>query len=559
MTPAEHLIDAEVETISSATSGESVVRRAAAAQLPDIRGILERLRGVLDADAVVLSSKDEGPVLRAGADAGGITEASQRYALTLRLPDGAPAYALEVVGQLNPLAQPEDAARVTSELDLLRSVLAQRHLREEGARQLGETRMLLELAQTTSGTVDVETILHIACGYFQRLIGVKEAIIHQADEQGQLLRPVRSGGDTPVPAGPASADEIPTITRIASRERRPVFGTELAQVPDLPGAEHDLVPLIALPMVNRDELLGVVTLLDPPQARGLSFQQTELARATVGQLALSIANARLYESLWRSYADLAAARAQMVKRERLAALGELSAIVAHEVRNPLGVIFNAISTLRKIVPADEDSTMLVDMVAEESDRLNRIVGDLLDFSRPRDLDLEEVPVAELVEQAIEVARATAVEVPGPVTFDVRGLEAALVVRVDRRLMRQALINVLLNAVQAAPMGGAIAVHVVHEQLAGAPSVCIEIIDSGAGIPPELRARIFEPFFTTKARGTGLGLAVLKRIVEDHGGSVSAESRLGAGATFRIRLPLAEAPGTDTSIQGLSPGRGEHEL
>src|SRR5690606_16794154 len=129
-------------------------------------------------------------------------------------------------------------------------------------------------------------------------------------------------------------------------------------------------PLIALPMVNRDELLGVVTLLDPPQARGLSFQQTELARATVGQLALSIANARLYESLWRSYADLAAARAQMVKRERLAALGELSAIVAHEVRNPLGVIFNAISTLRKIVPADEDSTMLVDMVDRKSTRLN---------------------------------------------------------------------------------------------------------------------------------------------------------------------------------------------
>src|SRR5690606_7470893 len=197
-------------------------------------------------------------------------------------------------------------------------------------------------------------------------------------------------------------------------------------------------PLIALPMVNRDELLGVVTLLDPPQARGLSFQQTELARAAVGQLALSIANARLYESLWRSYADLAAARAQMVKRERLAALGELSAIVAHEVRNPLGVIFNAVSTLRQLAPADADSAMLVDMVAEESDRLNRIVGDLLDFSRPRELELEDVPVSELLESAIDVARATGVEGARPVTFAVRGLDTGLLVRVDRRLMRQAL-------------------------------------------------------------------------------------------------------------------------
>jgi signal transduction histidine kinase len=247
-----------------------------------------------------------------------------------------------------------------------------------------------------------------------------------------------------------------------------------------------------------------------------------------------VENARLYEDLRRSYAELERAQHRLIQRERLAALGELSAVVAHEVRNPLGVIFNSLGSLRRLVRPTGDAKLLLDIVGEEADRLNRIVGDLLDFARPSTPQLLPERIESVVEEAVGAALA---QKPAEVEI-VRELDPTLPpVPMDARLVRQAVLNVAVNAVQAMPRGGRIT---LRTRRAG-ETVVVEIEDTGAGIPAEVCARIFEPFFTTKASGTGLGLAVVKRIVEGHGGAVAVRNQPGSGAVFALSFPLAAGP------------------
>jgi len=261
---------------------------------------------------------------------------------------------------------------------------------------------------------------------------------------------------------------------------------------------------------------------------------SDLRRRAEEQSLLGAENARLYEDLRRSYADLERAQRRIIQGERLAALGEMSAVVAHEVRNPLGVIFNSLGALRRLVRAPDDAKLLLDIVEEEADRLNRIVGDLLDFARPSTPELRPEPLERVVEDAVGAAlaqRPAGVEVA-------RDLDASVPpVPMDPRLVRQAVLNVAVNAVQAMPRGGRLT---LRTRRTGEEAL-LEIEDTGAGIPDEVRARIFEPFFTTKASGTGLGLAVVRRIVEGHGGTVAVRSTPGEGTVFSLRFPLGRAP------------------
>jgi signal transduction histidine kinase len=228
----------------------------------------------------------------------------------------------------------------------------------------------------------------------------------------------------------------------------------------------------------------------------------------------------------------------MVKRERLAALGELSAIVAHEVRNPLGVIFNAVASLRRMLKPEGDSAMLLDILSEESDRLNRIVGDLLDFTRPRDPMLHAEDILRLLQDAVETARAWQGG-NGRISMSVDVEPELPRVPLDRRLIRQALVNMLVNAIQSMPQGGLVQVRARREVQGHRELLRVDVADQGCGIPTELVHRVFEPFFTTKAQGTGLGLAVVKRIIEEHHGELALESAPGRGTTFTFRLPLTQ--------------------
>ncbi len=244
---------------------------------------------------------------------------------------------------------------------------------------------------------------------------------------------------------------------------------------------------------------------------------------------------RLAEDLRRSYAELARTQLALVERERLAALGALSAVVAHEVRNPLAVIFNCIGTLEKQTSDRQETASLLAILLEEANRLNHIVSELLDFARPGEVLFESVSLEEIVAGAIAAVRTAEPQLQSAnVTIELEVARPLPLLLLDARLVRRAVINLIHNAVQALPRGGRIVVRVVEDAREGSPTARIEVTDDGPGIPQEAQARIFEPFFTTRASGTGLGLSIVKRVAEAHHGDLTVRSD-GQGTTFIIRL------------------------
>lgn len=228
-------------------------------------------------------------------------------------------------------------------------------------------------------------------------------------------------------------------------------------------------------------------------------------------------------------------REEQVRKGQLAALGELSASVAHEVRNPLAIMKNAISGLRRGTLEDADRTTLLAIVSEETERLSRLVRDLLAFARPRRESDATTQLRPLVEAALAEVHGSARAAAG-VAIDVR-VPNALAVSGDPELLRLAISNVIENAVHAMPRGGALTIDA--RTLPGARPPTIEILfrDEGEGMDAAVLEKALDPFFTTRAAGAGLGLAIVDNVVRSHGGQVTIESEPGAGTTVSIRVPL----------------------
>ncbi|CAN5494361.1 hypothetical protein BH09MYX1_BH09MYX1_41630 [soil metagenome] len=234
-------------------------------------------------------------------------------------------------------------------------------------------------------------------------------------------------------------------------------------------------------------------------------------------------------ALEASSQELAATQKELVARERLVALGEMSAVVAHEVRNPLGVIFNALASLKKRPGGSEEQRQLLRIVEEEAERLKRMVSDLLHFAQSRHLTAVDTSIEPLVTSAVDAARASTGAADEEVEIEVA---SALAIRCDEHLMRQAIVNLVTNALQAAGRRGPVRVHV---HVVGDTAI-VAVANEGQGVAPELATDVFRPFFTTRATGTGLGLSVVRKIVEAHGGTVELSETTGGGATFSLHLP-----------------------
>ncbi len=234
--------------------------------------------------------------------------------------------------------------------------------------------------------------------------------------------------------------------------------------------------------------------------------------------------------------------------DRLAAVGELAAGVAHEIRNPLTAISGSVQILLAELPADNPSRQFGDVIIKEVNRLNGIVEDLLYFARPSTNYISQVNPNELVAETLALLEPSMKKdlVSLAKEFDPKAGPFS----VDAGLIKQVLVNLLLNAIQALPRHGG-EVRVVTQSVPG--GIKIAITDTGEGIGPENLSRIFDPFFTTKDRGTGLGLAVSSKIIEIHHGHIEVESRQGEGSTFTVFLPNASGCETDQGREDLSDG------
>ena len=219
------------------------------------------------------------------------------------------------------------------------------------------------------------------------------------------------------------------------------------------------------------------------------------------------------------------------RRERLATIGQLAASIGHDLRNPLSVIESSLYILRRRLRDDSRASKHIDKIANQIDECDAIITHLLDMARNQSPRRERVVAAELIDSAIELAR-----VPDDFTIEREGF-ADLVLWVDAALIKQAIVNLLINAVQAQRAGG----HISLRASVSGDDVTIAVMDAGPGFDPDTLPLIFEPLVTTKTSGTGLGLALVKSVMERHGGHVSADNRATGGAEVKLYLPSALPP------------------
>jgi two-component system sensor histidine kinase HydH len=284
---------------------------------------------------------------------------------------------------------------------------------------------------------------------------------------------------------------------------------------------------ICMPFLAAERVVGFLACWDDRVQEAFASDEIAALLEVADRCALVIENSKLYQ--------------QMKERDRLAALGEMSAGLAHEIRNPLAAIKGAVQYLdpKKLPPDDRE---FLEIMIEEVNRLNGVVTQFLDYSRPLKTSMAPTAVNEVLEKTFKLLESQA---PASVKVELQLAEWAPRVQADAEQLKQVFLNLALNAFQAMPGGGRLTVstRVARDELAfwreGARRtdvVEIRFRDSGPGVPEDARESIFVPFYTTKEKGTGLGLAICQRIVKAHQGSIVVHSTPGEGAEFLVSLP-----------------------
>jgi signal transduction histidine kinase len=220
---------------------------------------------------------------------------------------------------------------------------------------------------------------------------------------------------------------------------------------------------------------------------------------------------------------------QLNLTERLAALGEMVSGVSHEIKNPLGIIHSTSEQLNNMPDATETQKRLSGVITEESIRLNRIVTEFLDFARPHALNLREFDLKEVINKNLEFLKPELEKKGISIENNLDG--RSYMIEADRDLLHRVIMNLFINAIQAIPGEGRIIINITEEK----GSYNLEIKDTGCGISEENMKKIFNPFFTTKQKGSGLGLPIVRKIIEGHGGQIDIESTEGNGTSVMIRL------------------------
>jgi len=232
-------------------------------------------------------------------------------------------------------------------------------------------------------------------------------------------------------------------------------------------------------------------------------------------------------------------REALNRAERLSALGEMSAVVAHEIRNPVAVIKNSAASLRRRVTEDDQAELLVSIIDEETGSIERIIEDMLAFSSPLEVGGNEVDVRDLVDKAVYlVGERSAGRADIVVSHDDGELPTIIA---DPHRVTHALVNLIANARQATADEGRVQLRTSCVERGERRYARIDVVDTGCGIAPEHLEQVFQPFFTTKPDGTGLGLPLVKRTVDAHGGRIVIDSEVGQGTTVTVELP---APSDD---------------
>ena len=324
-----------------------------------------------------------------------------------------------------------------------------------------------------------------------------------------------------------------------------------------PDRYSDLVPapvaellqtgeMVTAPLVVTDKPLGLVIADNKFSGRPITDLDILLlsivANQTTGVLSqirlidqLEEFQNQLEEKVLEAVAEKEEALVDMVRRGKLATVGEMAVTMAHEIRNPLTAVRGFAQRLHRKRNDPETVNEYSEIITSEVDRLNRVLGDVLDFARNVDVEFKPVDLNGLVRKAVTLLEEQFGK--HQVLCEVELDSDIPTCYYDATQISQVIINLMRNGAQAMKEGGVL--HVTTEK--NGETIILSISDTGIGIEKEMLERIFEPFVTTKTRGTGLGLALAKRVLEEHGGNIEVESTLGEGSTFRVILPVREEP------------------
>lgn len=365
----------------------------------------------------------------------------------------------------------------------------------------------------------------------------------------EVSSPVSFAADGPLASRMTAYDQPLSVREIDALPER-----YLIPVSEITALE-ELKMEVFVPLKTRQVLVGML-LIGPKKSRQGYFQEDmDLLQTVCHQAATSIENARLYSELQRQLEELKQAQAQLVRSEKLAAIGRLAANVAHEVNNPLQTIINLAYLLAHDTDENDPRRADLEAIQTESLRARRIVQGLLDFARQEKAAWDNCDINGVVETVLGLARVRTAS--GNVTV-VTNLDRTLPrLYCDAEQLKQVFLNIVNNALDAMPRGGTLTVRSRQEQDG---RVAIQFADTGVGIPPDVMPRVFEPFFTTKphGRGTGLGLAVSLHIAKNHGGTIGVESEENRGSAFTVYLPLG-LPGDERMVTSVGQrkdiGRG----
>ncbi len=292
--------------------------------------------------------------------------------------------------------------------------------------------------------------------------------------------------------------------------------------------------LAAAPLIASNKTIGVIVVDNPESNRAITKDELHFLQLFANQAGMAIENSTLYSKIENANANLRDARERLLHGERLAAIGEMATNLAHELKNPLVTIGGFAGRLLKSLPGETREHQYADTIVNEVSRLEKMLTDILSFSRKPTICFSECDLAEILQDCIASCE-TAFEDKG-LTLSTFIADGVWNLHGDCHQLKQIFLNLILNACDAMVDGGHLTVSVCKATPEDNSAV-VSIKDTGGGIPKEILPRIFSPFFTTKQHGTGLGLAIANRIAINHFGSIEAENYEN-GAIFKVKLPLA---------------------
>jgi signal transduction histidine kinase/putative methionine-R-sulfoxide reductase with GAF domain len=398
-------------------------------------------------------------------------------------------------------------------------------------------------------TLDIDEILRLVLEGVTRSIGFDRARLYLVNEKKNTLECKMAVGmdEEKIKGITLRLDPEDSVVARSVFEKKPFIIPDANQDPRINPflrEKLNLHSLLVVPLHAKERALGAIAADFIEPNKSITKETLESVMVFAQQAGLAIYNAFMYqelktfsqrmeEKIQKTSADLRKAEAQLIRSEKLAALGQLAAGIAHEIRNPLTSINILIHSLTENLSSGDSRVEDLKVIEEEIRRINEIVDQFLRFAKPAPPFLEKAEVVSIFEETLQLLRPQIEKQRISVLKDFSPLPPTAI---DREQMKQVLLNLLLNAIQSMPKGGHLSLkgHIPDDDR----WIEISIQDSGIGIPGEDIDRLFDPFFSTKDGGIGLGLSIAHRIIEQHHGKIEVESVSGKGTLFTVWLPIS---------------------